>query len=235
MAKTDFPGFSKDFFKFINDLKKNNNREWYHENKDRYKHDVVIPMCNFIKAMGPRLETICEDFVADSRPHGGSMFRIYRDTRFAKDKTPYKEHIACHFRHSAGKDAHAPGFYLHIEPKKVMFGGGVWCPPNPILHKIRSRIIEKPDDWKKVISNKSFNKRFGAINGEQLKRPPRGFDKEQPHMDDLRRKSFFVIQSVTKASAMDSKFITEVERAYKSASPMMEFITRALELPYDQP
>ena len=229
-----FPGFPKDLVKFLRELSRNNNREWFQENKDRYKKSIVAPLCDFIVAMGPRLEKISNCYVADARPHGGSMFRIYRDVRFARDKRPYKEHAACHFRHEAGKDAHAPGFYLHIEPKEVFAGGGIWMPPNASLDKIRQAIVEKPEQWKKITSGKTFVKYFSAVQGAGLKRPPRGFDKEHPLIEDLKRKSFFAMHKIDAKLLYTPRFITEVDRSFTALSPLLEFLTLALELPYSR-
>jgi len=146
-----FAGFPKDFFAFFRELKANNNRPWFEENKERFKESVQAPMSQFIAAMAPKLAKISKNFVADPRPNGGSMFRIYRDVRFSKDKRPYKEHAACHFRHALGKDAHAPGFYMHFAPDEVIFGGGLWMPPPEALSKIRDQIAGKPQAWKKAV------------------------------------------------------------------------------------
>jgi len=229
-----FHGFPKDLFKFLQELAKNNNREWFHDHKARYRESIVEPMCAFIEAMGVRFDAMGIRFVADPRPHGGSMFRIYRDTRFSKDKRPYKQHVACHFRHEAGKDAHAPGFYVHLEPGAVFFGGGIWMPPNPVLEKIRNTIVENPGAWKRIITNATFKKRFGGIEGDSLQRVPRGFDKDHPFVEDLKRKSFFVTQDVEPALAMTPKFITEVERAFKAASPFMKYLLFSMGLPFER-
>lgn len=228
-----FAGFSADIFKFLTDLKNNNNRDWFNTNKQRYLDSVANPMCLFIAAMGPRLEKISKYYVADPRRHGGSMFRIHRDTRFSKDKRPYKDHIGCHFRHVAGRDAHAPGFYAHFEPGQLFIGGGVWMPPSAVLHKIRTAIADKADEWTSLKKNRTFRTRFGGISGDQLTRPPRGFDKEHPMIDDIKRKSFFVMHHLDPDLALTPKFITEVERIFKAASPMMAFLTRAVELKYN--
>ena len=231
---SQFGGFPKDLFTFLKQLAKNNNREWFHDNKARYKESIVEPMCEFIEAMGVRFDKMGIRFVADPRPHGGSMFRIYRDTRFSNDKRPYKSHAACHFRHEAGKDAHAPGFYVHLEPGAVFFGGGIWMPPNPVLEKIRTTIVENPNAWKRIITNPTFKKRFGGIEGDGLKRVPRGFDKEHPYAEDLKRKSFFVTQDVDVKFAQSPKFIGEVERAFKAASPLMKYLLFSMGLPFDR-
>ena len=227
-----YPGLPATLFKFMDQLKRNNNRDWFNENKERYYTDVADPVCDFIEAMAPDLAAISDHYIADSRSHGGSMFRIYRDTRFSKDMKPYKEHVGCQFRHEAGKDAHAPGLYLHIAPKEVLFGGGIWVPPNAVLYKIREAIVENPEQWKKIKQGKSFRKRFGDIRGDGLIKAPRGFDAEHPHIEDLKRKTLFVMQEVTPGFAMSAGFIREVTAAFKSASPFMEFLTKAIKLPY---
>lgn len=225
-----FKGFSNDLFSFLRELKRNNNREWFQDNKARYKQDVVEPVQDFIVAMGPRLAVISDSYIADPRANGGSMFRIYRDTRFAKDKTPYKTNVGCQFRHTAGKDAHAPGFYLHLEPGNVFFGGGVWMPPNPVLQLIRERIVAKPDEWQAIIENKIFLKHFGELRGDSLKRPPRGFDAEHPLIEDLKRKSFIAMQEGGESLAISEGFIDEVTDTFAAAAPMMAFITKSLGL-----
>lgn len=225
-----FRAFPKQLFTFLKELKKNNNREWFQDNKSRYKQDVVEPVQSFIMAMAPRLAVISDSYVADPRANGGSMFRIYRDTRFAKDKTPYKTNVGCQFRHTAGKDAHAPGFYLHIEPGNVFFGGGVWVPPNPVLRQIRERIVAKPDEWQQIISNKAFVTHFGELRGDSLKRPPRDFAADHPLIEDLKRKSYVVLQDADDNLATTDGFIDDVEYAFVTAAPMMAFITKALGL-----
>jgi len=229
-----FDGFPPDLFVFLKQLARNNNREWFHDHKARYKESIVEPMCEFIAAMGERFDKMGIRFVADPRPHGGSMFRIYRDTRFSNDKRPYKTHAACHFRHEAGKDAHAPGFYVHLEPGAVFFGGGVWMPPNPVLEKIRNTIVENPNAWKRIITNPTFRKRFGGIEGDGLQRVPRGFDKDHPFAEDLKRKSFFVTQDVEPVFATTAKFTGEVERAFKAAGPFMKYLLFSMGLPFDR-
>jgi uncharacterized protein (TIGR02453 family) len=180
---TGFDGFPKDFFAFFRELKANNDRAWFEDNKQRFKDSVQAPMSDFIAAMAPALAKISKEFVADPRPNGGSMFRIHRDVRFARDKRPYKEHAACQFRHRLGRDVHAPGFYVHIAPDEVFFGGGLWMPDGPALAKIRERIASRPGDWKKIVASPGFKKTFGSIEGEQLTRPPRGFDPNHPFIE----------------------------------------------------
>ena len=112
--------FDPEFFEFMADLAANNDREWFAANKERYEAEVLEPALAFIEDFSYRLREISPNFVADPRRTGGSLFRIYRDTRFAKDKTPFKTHTGMQFRHVAGKDVHAPGFYLHLDPAREL-------------------------------------------------------------------------------------------------------------------
>lgn len=232
MTATQFSGFPEDMFLFLEELAVNNNREWFNERKPRYKDSVVEPVCDFICAVGDRLETVSENFVADPRSNGGSMFRIYRDIRFSKDKRPYKENVGCHFRHVSIKGAHAPCFYLHLQPGNVFAGAGIWKPPGPLLDKIRTAIDVKTDSWEKVVNDKKLIKRFDTIVGEGLKRPPRGYDAEHPYIEDLKRKSFFLKYPLDDSFAMTPKFIDEVLQTYTDAVPLMRFMTNALKLSF---
>jgi len=226
-----FVAFEPTLFQFLRDLSKNNNREWFQENKPRYQSQVVAPVCDFVEAMQPRMEKITNAINVDPRPHGGSMFRIYRDARFSKDKRPYKENVGCHFRHRAGKDAHAPGYYIHLEPGNVFFGGGVWMPPADALAKIRDYIDHQQKRWLSL-RNSNKIKAYGGIQGDGLQKPPRGYSAEHPCVVDLKRKSLFVMYRVDEAEVFDPSFLSTVTKVYKDIAPMMEFLTVAVGLPF---
>ena len=134
--------FSPELFRFLRQLKRNNRRDWFEKNKPRYIEYVRDPLLQFIEDYAPRLHTISPYLVADPKPVGGSMFRIYRDVRFSKDKTPYKTSAGIHFRHEQSKDAHAPGFYLHVAPGEIFVALGIWHPASEALREIREHIAE---------------------------------------------------------------------------------------------
>ena len=224
--------FEPKFMKFFKSLAKNNNREWFNEHKSDYIESVVEPMLQFIEEMAPRLKKISKHFVADPRRNGGSMFRIYRGVRFSKDKSPYKLHAACHFRHLLGKDAHTPGFYVHMSPDEVFIGGGIWLPPNSELRKIRDTIVENPHEWQRIRSNRAIKKLCGGISGDGLVRPPKGYDPEHQHIEDLKRKSFFVMRREKPGIICDKQFIDEVEATFKAAKPLMDYLSYALDIPF---
>ena len=162
---------------------------------------------------------------------GGSLFRIYRDTRFGKDKTPYKTNAGVHFRHVAGKDVHAPGFYLHLQPGSVWAGVGIWRPDGTAVTAIRDAISEKPDLWKKAISGKAFRADFD-LGGDSLKRPPRGYDPEHPLIEDLKRKDFIASTELTQADACDPKFMARFAALCRKTGPFQRFLCDALGVPY---
>ena len=227
---TEFKGFPADLFRFFGDLEKNNNRAWFNASKDRYLESVVQPMGDFITAMQPRLKAISSHYIADPKPHGGSMFRIYRDARFSRDKTPYKTHAACQFRHDAGRDVHGPGFYVHLGIGEVFFGGGIWHPPSRELNCIRDFIADNVRAWARVKNAKRVID-AGGITGESLLRPPRGFDAEHVHIDDLKRKSFYIMAECEPAAALKPGFIALVTDAFNRAAPLNRFMCEALDLP----
>ena len=229
---SDFKGFPKAFFQFFRELKANNDRAWFEANKSRFREAVQAPMSDFIAAMAPHLARVSKQFIADPRPHGGSMFRIHRDVRFAKDKRPYKEHGACQFRHRLGRDVHAPGFYVHLGPDDIYVGAGLWMPDPDALLKVRSAIAGKPAAWRKIVADKRFVKTFGVIEGEQLQRPPRGFDPLHPFIADIRRKSFVVGRDATERAARSAHFAAETGESFAAAAPLMRFLCSALAVPF---
>lgn len=226
-----FTGFSEDFFGFFDELKLNNNREWFADNKGRYEDSVATPCLDFIEALGAPLREVSSQFLAIPKKTGGSMFRIYRDTRFSKDKTPYKIHAGLQFRHVLGKDAHAPGFYLHLATDEILVGGGLWKPPTAHLAKIRARIDERGKDWQAIREAENFAPRFGDLReGNSLKRPPRGYDEDHPFITDLKKRSFFVMSATTRKQAARADFVDTVANVYEDAAPMMEFLCKAVEV-----
>lgn len=230
---TKFTGFKPEFFQFFKDIKQNNNREWFAANKERYDHTVIMPILDFIEDIQEPLEEISPHFLAVPKKHGGSMFRIYRDQRFGRNKkTPYKVSAAIQFRHVNGRDAHAPGFYVHLEPGNIRYGGGIWTPPAPQIKLIRQSIASDRADWSSVRKNKKLNAMFKELRGDRLKRPPRGFDGDHPHIEDMKLKSFFLMHDGTTKEAARGKFIGDVVEAFKAASPLMRFLCQAVGAPY---
>jgi uncharacterized protein (TIGR02453 family) len=214
---TSEPSFEPELFSFLSELRANNERPWFQANKARYEAAVKEPALAFIEDAGYLLPDISPRFV-------GSLYRIYRDTRFGKDKTPYKTHTGIHFRHERAKDAHAPGFYLHLEPGRVFVGGGIWRPDSPTLRMIRDRIVARPDEWRKVTGALAGFR----MSGDSLKRAPAGFDPEHPLVDDLKRKDFVVLADLDEKTAVRGDFLDVFTAHCRDAAPFMGFLCAAV-------
>ena len=231
MATKTKTSFSPELFSFLADLRANNDREWFAANKQRYEKHVLEPALEFINAFAPRLEKISPHFRADARPSGGSLFRIYRDTRFSKDKSPYKTNVGLHFRHERAKDAHAPGYYLHIGPGEVFAGGGIWHPDNAAATRIREAIVADPDRWKRATRAGAFAKQL-TLGGEALKRVPPWADADHPFAEDLKRKDFFGSTRLSEKDVVAPGFVDEYARICRAGAPLMQFLCDALDVPY---
>ncbi len=222
--------FKKSTLKFLRELEKNNNRDWFEANKHRYESDVREPALDYIEAMAPRLAKISDHFIASPKKVGGSLMRVYRDVRFSKDKIPYKTNIGIQFRHSAGKDVHAPGFYMHIEPSEVFVGAGIWRPDGATLNNVRLHIDESQADWKKIV--KVINAKGFALSGDSLKRPPKGYSAEHPLLEDLKRKDFIAIQSLKTSMVSQDDFVKETAKLFAASKPLVRFICEACDLDF---
>lgn len=223
--------FSQATFDFLSQLSANNHRDWFETHKQQYEDVVRAPALRFVEDMAPALQVISPHFVADARKVGGALMRVYRDTRFSKDKTPYKTNIGIQFRHEAGKDVHAPGFYVHVALDEVFAGVGIWHPPAEGLQQIRQAIVDRPDDWLAARDDAGFKALFD-LYGESLKRPPKGFDKEHPFIEDLKRKDFLGLAPLSPAMVCADDFIETVESCFQAGEPLMRFLCRAVRVSF---
>lgn len=221
--------FQSQLFRFLRDLKANNSRPWFLENKERYERVARQPLLQFITDFGPGLRKISSNFLADPRPVGGSMFRLHRDTRFSRDKSPYKLMVAAQFRHMKAKDVHSPGFYLHLEPGRALAGAGLWRPDGAAAAKVRTAMVDNPAAWKRAVSGRRFRE-FCTLQGESLLRPPRGFDPKHALIEDLKRKDFLAVRQFTQAEVCSADFLALYTGICRSMAPLMKFLTQALQL-----
>jgi uncharacterized protein (TIGR02453 family) len=217
--------FSPELFVFLKQLKRNNDREWFAKNKARYQQVVVEPAMMFIGGFAEGLAELSSHFVAEARTTRGSLFRIYRDTRFSSDKLPFKTHIGIHFSHESGKDAHAPVFYFHIEPGGCFAAAGIWHPDNRALTKIRTAIVADSERWGKAV-------RKLELEGGSLVRPPKGFAPDHPFIEDLKRKDFVASVSLTDEQVCSPKLMKDFTAACRTMTPLVEFTTKALGLKF---
>jgi uncharacterized protein (TIGR02453 family) len=226
-----FRGFPKELFQFLEELSANNNRYWFASQRERYERCYLEPSLAFIQAMQARLPRVSKQLTGVPKRTGGSLMRIYRDTRFSKDKTPYKTNIGIHFRHNRLSDIHAPGFYVHLANDECLVAAGVWLPPREALQLIRQTIDEDRAAWKKVLREKKFVDKF-AFAGDSLKTAPRGFDPNHPLIEDLRRTSYCGTVLVKRSDVQRADFLDQCANLFLEARPLMKFLCDALGLPY---
>ena len=218
---------SKDTLQFLDDLKANNNRDWFLENKKRYevfKNDYVQTASDLLDVLKP-LDASLEMLEAKK-----CTFRINRDIRFSKDKTPYKTHLSFWFS-SGAKGQNRSGYYIHLEKGASFIAGGLYCPEADDLKKIRKEIAFFYDDLQEILDEKNFKREFGNFAREEkntLKNPPRGYEKEHPAIDFLKLKSFESAQKIDISAATKKDFVTIMGQKLIVLKPLNDFINRAL-------
>lgn len=215
--------FTPELFRFLSRLKRNNNREWFLRHKDEYETCVRQPALRFIEDFAVPLRELSPYLVADARPTRGSLFRIYRDTRFSNDKRPYKTHVAMRFSHR-GKDVHSPGFYLHLEPGGCFAASGLWHPEPATLLKVRTAIVSRPEAWRAV------RKLLNWDDATKLSRPPRGFCSDHEFVDDLKLRDIGCWIEFSDKQACSSRFMTVFTEACRKMSPLAAFLSSAVGL-----
>ena len=179
------------------------------------------PCLRLIMDLGLRLPSISTWIVSSAKPNGGSLMRIYRDTRFSKDKTPYKTNVGMSFWHAgSSEEIHAPGFYLHFSPGESFLAGGSWHPDPRSLAKIRDAVAWKAAEWKKVT-------RGLELGGDSLTRPPRGYRADHPMIEDLKRKDFIASINISEKQVCSEKLLIDVVAAAKKLAPLVGFLARA--------
>ena len=219
--------FTLDTVSFMAELAEHNNREWFSANKTRYEDLVKDPALRFIEAFAVELKNISPHFMATPR----SLFRIYRDARFSRDKSPYTTWTGIQVRHDASKDVHAPGYYLHIEPGSIFVALGVWHPDPPSLRAIREHIVADPRSWQKASQNKKFTDAF-RLSGDRLKRPPKGFEPSHELIEELKWKDYIAAKDVSQSFLTDAALPQELARIFKIGTPLMKFLCSALAVPF---
>jgi len=217
--------FTADLFHFLARLKRNNNRDWFLAHKEEWETFVRQPVLRFITDFAVPLSEISPHLVADPRPSRGSMFRIYRDTRFSNDKRPYKTHVAMRFSHR-GKDVHSPGFYLHLESGGCFAASGLWHPEPSTLLKVRNAIVSRPKEWRAV------RKLLNWDDASRLRRPPRGFPADHEFVEDLKLRDLGTAINFTDKQVCSPKFMSTFVTACRTMIPIAEFLSSAVGLKF---
>ena len=223
--------FGSGLLKFLEQLRRNNDRRWFEAHRDAYEEQVREPALQFIRLMASPLRKISRHLTAIDRKVGGSLMRVHRDVRFSKNKQPYKTNLGVQFRHEAGKDVHAPGLYFHVEPGRSFLACGMWRPEPDALRAVRESIIDRPDRWKRIRDAKRFRDRW-ELSGEGLKRPPRGYEADHPYIEDLKRKDHIAVCTLTDRQIVARDLIENVGEHYRRAAPYLRWQAEALDLEF---
>ncbi len=227
--------FTTSSLHFLRALAHNNKKPWFEAHRDDYEAHIRAPMRALIEEMDVRFARFAPELTGDPKR---SMFRIHRDIRFSKDKSPYKTHAACWFRHNAadhrvGGDAEAgsAGLYFHLEPKKSFVGAGIWMPPRPALDKIRDSIADDPTQFGRIVESPAARRRFGGLDDEaMLKRMPRGFSDTHPAARWLRYQSFTIGRQLSDQEALSSRLPDGLEKDFRLMVPLVRWLNGALGL-----
>lgn len=216
-----FNGFPKDTLRFLRELKKNNNREWFAENKERYESQVKEPMLMLLASLASRMQVRQPDVVLEPK---NAMYRIYRDVRFSQDKSPYKVWIAAAFTYRGFDRKNDAAFYFHITPEEFGVGGGLYAPPGDKLKKLRKAIDADPAPLRAILKDKTFRKYFGELEGEELSRVPQGYDKEHPDADLLKKKQFLCWKTLPVTLVNDPSLPDQLTDHFSAMAPFVRWL-----------
>ncbi len=222
-----FDGFPKEGLDFLKRLKKNNNRPWFQQHKQLYDESVKFPMQCLIASLSERMAEVAPEIEFNPRK---SIFRIYRDVRFSKNKAPYKTSIAAAFNwRGLEGPVEAPGLYLHVEPGGVFIGGGVYMPSADQIKAFRKSMVDRPDEFLAVVQEKRFRREFGSIQGEKLQKAPLGFPRDHPMIEHLKHKQFYAGKEYGDESiSLKPGFVTRVVRVFTDAMPLVRWLADAM-------
>lgn len=223
MTDYSFPGFPSGMLDFFRELQVNNNREWFQQNKHLYEEVVRQPTIRLVEAINGFFSSVDSHYATEPSK---SIFRIYRDTRFSKDKTPYKTHSGALFVHSSLVRLASAGLYVSVSHEEVEIAGGIYRPENEQLLILRNYLLDHHLDFEVV--SKPIEKLMGALQGEQLTRSPKGFPADHPAVDLLRRKQLFWYASLKPELALSKKLFAEVTRRFTAMLPAIQFLNQPL-------
>lgn len=221
-----FPGFSAEALQFFRGLARHNNREWFQPRKPVFEQHLKQPMYELVNRVNTAMTRFAPDYLTEPSK---AVYRIYRDTRFSKDKTPYKDHIAASFRHRqlSGESA-GGGFYFAVSHKEVAIGGGMYMPSPETLLAVRRHIAEYHKELRKLLAAKQVRSLLGDVHGEQLSRVPKGFSADDPAADLLKYKQLYLYVELPPDLATTPALEKEIVTRFKAMTPFMEFLNAPL-------
>jgi uncharacterized protein (TIGR02453 family) len=219
------PRFPEEGLRFLRALARNNDREWFRARKDVYERALRRPMAAVVEAFDRDFRTYAPELVAVPRV---SIFRIYRDTRFSEDKTPLKTHIAAVFPYHGLPKGSAPGLYLEVNPRTVFVAGGLYRPDPTDLRAVREHLAANYTRFRSIIDSPGFRRTCGALHGDQLQRPPRGYAPDHPAAAYLRYRQFVVVREFPASLATTARFFPTVRAVFRTAAPLVGFLGEPL-------
>jgi len=219
------PSFPPEGLRFLKTLKRNNNREWFNANKSLYEASVREPMTAIVESLALEFARFAPDILSTPK---ASLYRIHRDTRFSRDKSPYKTHVAAVFPQRNLEKHEGAGFYFHISPTEVLVGGGLYMPSPEDLRCVREPISQNQASFTKIVMARPFRRVFGEVTGERLLRVPRGFDPAHPAADYLRLKQFLASRSLPPASASSPDFFRVLVETFEVLGPFVHFLNKPI-------
>jgi len=223
-VSTRFPGFPPEALDFFRELRNNNQRDWFQPRKMLYEEQVKRPMRELVETLNRALAPFAPEYATDPDK---AVYRIYRDTRFSPDKTPYKDHIAASFhRRSAGAQGEG-GFYVAVSDKEAAIGGGVYAPGPETLLALRQHIATKHEEMRKILRAAAVRKLLGEMQGDKLSRVPKGFASDHPAADLLRFKSFVLYVTLPPEVAATPEFYGEILKRFRAMTPFLKFLAAA--------
>jgi len=221
-----FRGFPEEGIEFFRKLMKNNRREWFQPRKEIFETKLKQPMRELVHEVNREFAKFAPEYITDP---DRAIYRIYRDTRFSKDKTPYKDHIAASFRRSGDCPHAGAGFYFAVSHKEVAVGGGIYMPPPETLKAFRNHLAEHHEEFRKLIRAKAVRDLYGEVQGEQLTRPPKGFCADHPAADLVRYKQLLFYVELTPELATSKELQPTVVKHLRAIAPFVRFLNSPLQ------
>ena len=220
-----FPGFPPEMVQFLRALKRNNRREWFQPRKHLYEQQVKEPMLELVTALNRDFMKFAPHFVTEPKK---AVFRIYRDTRFSADKTPYKTHVAASFWRRGSDYTGAGGFYFSVSHDQIEVAGGIWHPSPETMLLVRTHIAASYPEMRRILANKKSRKLVGDLQGDELTRAPKGFDPQHPALDLIKKKDWILDTSLNSALATTPKLYREILVRFRAIAPLIEYLNRPL-------
>jgi uncharacterized protein (TIGR02453 family) len=223
IMKSQFSGFSPDALSFLRALKRNNRREWFQPRKEKYESLIKAPMLELVECLNHELARFAPQYITAPQK---AVYRIYRDTRFSKDKTPYKTHISAIFPRSNAVKREGAVFYFHFTEKELLMFGGVWGPERDELLAYRTLIQESHEELAAILAEAKLRRAFGGLQGEQLSRMPKGFPVNHPAEGLLRQRQWYLEDTVEAKMVCSSKLPQQLAKRFELMAPFVEFMNR---------